>query len=59
MLNTIGPEYGYYPNAGKSWLILKEYNLEVAEKVFSGNGLNVTVEGKGHLGAAVGTRSFV
>ena len=58
-LNSIGPEYGYYPNATKSWLIVKENHLEAAEGLFSGTGLNMTMEGKRHLGAAVGTRSFV
>ena len=24
LLNTIGPEYGYNPNAAKSWLIVKD-----------------------------------
>ena len=33
-LNTIGPEYGYYPNA---------------ERLFAGTGVNVTVEGKCYL----------
>ena len=59
MLNTIGPDYGYYPNAAKSWLIVKEDHLEAAERLFAGTGVNVTAEGKRHLGAAVGTRSFV
>ena len=59
MVNTIGPEYGYYPNAAKSWLIVKEDHLEAAERLFAGTGVNVTAEGKQHLGAAVETRSFV
>ena len=58
-LNTIGPEYGYYPNAEKSWLVVKEEHLEAAERLFAGTGVNVTVEGKRYLGAALGTRSFV
>ena len=58
MLNTIGSEYGYYPNAAKSWQIVKEDHLEAAERLFTGTGVNVTAEGKQHLGATVGTRSF-
>ena len=59
LLNTIGPEYGYNPNAAKSWLIVKEEHFEAAERLFAGTGINVTAEGKRHLGAAMGTRSFV
>ena len=47
------------PQRRKIMAIVKEDNLEVAEKVFSGTGLNVTAEGKRHLGAAVGTRSLL
>ena len=31
MLNTIAPEYGYNPNAAKSWLIVKEEHFKAAD----------------------------
>ena len=59
LLNTIGPEYCYNPNAARSWFIVKEENFEAAERLFAETGVNVTTERKRHLGAVVGTRSFV
>ena len=46
-LNENGPTMGYYPNAGKTWLILKnENNIERARVVFEGTNVNVTTFGK-------------
>lgn len=53
----MGPEYGYYPNAPKTSLIVKEI-FPQAETVFEGSGVSVTKEGKRHLGAAIGTEAF-
>jgi len=39
-------------NAAKTWLIV---NLSTAETVFVGCGVNVTIEGKCHLGAGIGS----
>ena len=58
-LNEIGPAYGYYPNAPKTWLILKSPELrERAEELFGGSGVNITTDGKRHIGAALGTQEF-
>lgn len=57
-LRKIGPEYGYHPNASKTWLIVKEGKMEAASAVFKETGINITSEGRRHLGAALGTRSF-
>ena len=53
------PAYGYYPNPIKTCLVVKEESFEMTEKVFEGTGVSVTEEGKRHLGAAIGTQSFV
>ncbi len=58
-ISEIGPEYGYFPNAGKTWLIVKETHFEEAKRVFQDTGLTISKEGKRHLGSAIGTRSFV
>ena len=58
-ISAIGPDYGFYPNASKTWLIVKEANLEEATALFQGTGVSITVDGRRHLGAAIGTRSFV
>ena len=51
----LGPDYGYYPNATKTWLIVKEDHLEEAKNQFKDSGVSITAEGKRHLGAAIGT----
>ena len=57
-LTIIGPEYGYYPNASKTWLIVKEKCYNEAQAVFQGSGVSITKEGKRHLGAAIGAENF-
>ena len=58
-LNTIGPSYGYHANPTKTWLIVKEEYLSSAKELFAHAGVNITTDGKRHLGTAVGTRSLV
>ena len=49
---------GYFPNSGKTWLILKNENtIEKAQRVFNGTGVNITSFGKKHLGACLGSSS--
>ena len=58
-ISHVGPEYGYFPNASKTWLIVKEEHLEHANNTFQGTGVVITSEGKRHLGSAIGSCSFV
>ena len=58
-LANVGPDYGYYVNNGKTWLVVKAEHLSEAERIFAGTGVRVTVTGKRHLGAALGTRTFI
>ena len=58
-ISQIGPEYGYFPNASKTWLIVKERNLKQVKQLFQGTGVVITPEGKRHLGSAIGSHSFV
>ena len=58
-LTELGPDYGYYPNASKSWLIVKEEHLPAAEITFRESGVAITKEGRRYLGGAIGTRMFV
>ena len=55
----VGPEYGYFPNATKIWLIVKEELVDEAKALFQGSGVAITIKGKRHLGASIGTRTFV
>ena len=57
-LNTFGSFFGYLPNAKKSWLIVKEGNIDAARAHFENTNINITTEGRKYLGAALGTKKF-
>ena len=57
-LRAAGPAYGYYPNAVKSWLMVKESAKLEAISEFEGTGLNIMTDGRRLLGAAIGTSQF-
>ena len=54
---NLGPYIGYHAKASKSWLIVKVQYYEIAKIVFENSGLNITTEGRKHLGAVVGSTS--
>ena len=56
---TIGPSYGYYANATKTWLVVKDTHLASATLAFLGTNVNITSEGRPHLGAPLGTETYV
>ena len=58
-LQIHGVGYGYHPNATKTHLVVKAEHATKARELFAGTGVNVTTEGKRHLGAAVGSRSYM
>ena len=58
-LVSIGPAYGYHVNASKTWLVVKEPHLSAAIFSFGNTQVNITTEGKPHLGAALGTQSYI
>ena len=57
-LCRLGPKYGYFPNAAKTWVITKDEHLEKAKRIFKGTNVQITTEGKRHLGAALGKEKF-
>ena len=57
-LQTHGAGYGYHPNATKTHLVVKAEHAKRARELFAGTGINITTEGKRHLGAVVGSRSY-
>ena len=57
-MGCAGPDYGYFVNSSKSWLIVKERDLSEAQSFFQGTEINITTEGKRFLGAALGIPSF-
>ena len=58
-LVSVGPAFGYYANASKTWLITKEEHLDRAKTIFQGTQVNITTQGRPHLGAALGSKEFV
>ena len=52
-LQVHGPLLGYYPNAPKTWLIVKPDHLDRAQELFP--GINVTTDGHRYLGSFIGT----
>ena len=58
-MTKIGPEYGYLPNASKTWLIVKVERLEEAKHLCQDTEVKISYDGKSHLGSAIGSRAFV
>ena len=58
-LLAAGPALGCHPNAKKCWLVVKSEKLKEANDVFAGTGINITTEGRKHLNAALGQRSYL
>ena len=54
-----GKKYGYFVKPSKSWLVLKDPSkLEEAKQLFKNTPINITTDGKRHLGAAIGSTQF-
>ena len=58
-LLAFGPMYGYFPNALKTSLVVKEEHAEKAAVVFQDTKVDITSIGKRYLGGAIGSDSFV
>ena len=58
-LMILGPEFGYFPNAGKTTVVVKDEFLKQAKVLFDETGIKITTDGHKVLGAACGKRSFV
>ena len=58
VLSTLGPDFGYFPNDKKCWIIAKSAKEESVKDVFKEASINVTVQGQKHLGAVVGSREY-
>ena len=51
-----GPDFGYYPNPSKTWLVTCH---TAGLSTFAGTGVNVTSDGRPYLGAAVGSAEYM
>ena len=58
-IQTEGIRFGYHVKPKKSWLILKDpARFDECSKIFESSPINITIAGKRHLGAAIGTTQF-
>ena len=58
-LNQKGPGYGYYPNASKTWLLVKPSAQDRARELFGDSGVNITTDERRLLGACLSTETSV
>ena len=56
---TSGPGFGYFPKASKTWLVTKEGFYDAAVSIFTNTGVNVALNGRPYLGAAIGSQEYV
>ena len=59
LLSRNGPNYGYYPNAKKTFLLVKNAKKAEAGEVFKDTGVQITTEGRPYLGGPLGSTEFV
>ena len=57
-LETVGKKYGYYVKHSKCWLIVKSPELATAANTIFGKSVNITTDGKRHLGACIGSSTY-
>ena len=57
-LFELGPKFGYYPEANKTWLIVKNNFYDMANTTFKSTKINVTSTEKRHLEVVIGLRSY-
>ena len=58
-LQCLGPDFGYFPNAVKTCLIVKQQHLCKTKTLFHGTGVIITDSGRHHLGSALGMNEFL
>lgn len=56
--SSSSPAFGYYPNASKTHLVVKQEHESNAREQFSDINVQITIQGKRHLRAAIGSRTF-
>ena len=54
-LCELDPKFGHFPEPTKSWLIVKSDCPDKAIHIFKDTNIQITIQGKRHLGAALGT----
>ena len=55
---SIGPKFGYFPKAKKSFLLVKQQYHSNAQKIFKDSNVKITVTSQRHLGAVIGSIDY-
>ena len=58
-ISSIGPNFGYFANASKSWLVTKEDHFSKATAAFADTDVKITKDGRPYLGAAIGSQEYI
>ena len=58
VLTYLGPKYGDFPKAKKSYLIVKNQHVNLANEVFQHSNVQITTNGERHLGAVIGSNEY-
>ena len=58
-LCELGPSFGYFVNAAKTWLVMKDQLFQDSISSFSESGIRVTSNGRPYLGAAIGSEGYI
>ena len=56
---SIGPSYGYFQNATKTWLLVKQDLSQDAGTIFQDTQISITTDGRPVLGSPIGSREYV
>eukprot|EP00794_Sanderia_malayensis_P017855 gene17855-biopygen15282 len=51
-----GPKLGYFPNATKSWIVIKPDVEQEAREIFDGTNIQITTEERKYLGGFIGSK---
>ena len=57
-LSSLGPSFGYFANASKTWLITKDSLLAKAKEIFHDTQVKISSNGRPYLGAPLGSQGF-
>ena len=49
-LTCDGPNFGYFANPSKTWLVTKDSFFKEASAIFANSGVNITPDGSPYLG---------
>ena len=55
----MGPAFGYFANAPKTWLITKKKHLDQTNALFEDIQVNITTHGRPYLGSDLGSKEFI